>query len=78
MIQLEERKIVCPYCGEMIVVLIEPMGSIDSPFDAEYIDTENQTSEYIEDCQVCCRPITLQVSQESSGAFSVDVFHENE
>ncbi|WP_223670348.1 CPXCG motif-containing cysteine-rich protein [Kangiella shandongensis] len=44
--QLIEKKVACPYCGESITVLID--GSV--PFQ-----------EYIEDCQVCCRPIEFTV-----------------
>lgn len=37
----------CPYCGERIdVVVDESAGDQD----------------YIEDCQVCCRPIAISVS----------------
>lgn len=45
--QLLERDIACPYCGEVITVLID--GSVPR-------------QEYIEDCQVCCRPIEFVVS----------------
>jgi hypothetical protein len=41
---LDEAEVSCPYCGEIIQVLID--GSI-----------EHQN--YIEDCQVCCRPIVF-------------------
>lgn len=37
----------CPYCGEPIELLVEP-------------DAEGQ--HYIEDCQVCCRPIQVHVA----------------
>ena len=37
----------CPYCGEHLEVFID--GSVPR-------------QEYIEDCQVCCRPITLTVT----------------
>ena len=37
----------CPYCGECIDVLID--DSIDE-------------QRYIEDCQVCCRPISIAVT----------------
>lgn len=40
----------CPYCGEEISMLLETVYG-------------NQT--YIEDCQVCCRPI--QITYESDG-----------
>lgn len=45
--ELKETKIGCPYCGETISVLIDPS------------DTDNS---YIEDCQVCCRPINFNIS----------------
>ena len=44
--QLIERDISCPYCGEVITILI---------------DDSVQHQEYIEDCQVCCRPIEFEV-----------------
>ena len=43
---LEEHEISCPYCGETISVLVD------------YAEAEQ---EYIEDCAVCCCPITLQI-----------------
>ena len=36
----------CPYCGESIEILVD-----DSAGDQRYI----------EDCQVCCRPISITV-----------------
>lgn len=44
--QLIEKDISCPYCGEVITVLI---------------DDSVPHQEYIEDCQVCCRPIEFDV-----------------
>ena len=44
---LEERTISCPYCGESIEVLIEPVEEAQ----------DEDAAQYIEDCQVCCRPI---------------------
>lgn len=43
---LSEQPLACPYCGEEITILV----------DASLPD---QT--YIEDCQVCCRPIVIGV-----------------
>lgn len=40
----------CPYCGEPIELAI---------------DASAGSAEYVEDCQVCCRP--LQVSVEVEG-----------
>lgn len=42
----EEKTIQCPYCWESITVLV----------DASVCEQE-----YVEDCQVCCQPILLQV-----------------
>jgi hypothetical protein len=60
---LIEQNISCPYCGESIEVLIDP---------------EEAGNQYIEDCQVCCRPITFQVWEDETGAVSVSVHDENE
>ncbi len=59
---LETVDIICPYCGESLSILID--GSVDQ-----------QT--YIEDCQVCCRPIMLSVSV-CDGLPQVEVRRENE
>jgi hypothetical protein len=60
---LHEDKIICPYCGESIDILIDP----------EEIDQE-----YIEDCQVCCRPINFAISSEADGEPTVSVRAEND
>ena len=61
--QLTEKSIACPYCGEVINVLIDSS------------DTEQQ---YIEDCQVCCQPINFLISQAENGELSVSVFSDDE
>ena len=61
--ELHESDIGCPYCGEVITVLIDQ--SVD-------------TQQYIEDCQVCCRPIEIHVSIGSDGGVQVDARDENE
>ncbi|MFT7244179.1 MAG: transcription elongation factor Elf1 [Candidatus Azotimanducaceae bacterium] len=55
---LDERDIQCPYCGEQISVLVDP----------------SETGEqYVEDCQVCCRPIEFMLSEGHDGALSIHV-----
>lgn len=39
-----ERKVHCPFCGEPIDVLLDLTAGAQS---------------YIEDCQVCCRPMQI-------------------
>jgi hypothetical protein len=53
----------CPYCGESIEILID--ASIPS-------------QRYIEDCQVCCRPITLSVEVDEEGEPRVYAAGEND
>lgn len=60
---LEERSIDCPYCGESIEVLL---------------DAQDSGEQYIEDCQVCCRPITFLIQQESDGSLYLWALHEND
>ncbi|CAH0645983.1 MULTISPECIES: CPXCG motif-containing cysteine-rich protein [Pseudomonas] len=52
----------CPYCGEEVETTVDLSGG---------------DQEYIEDCQVCCRPIrfVLQVHGEE---WMLDVYGENE
>jgi hypothetical protein len=61
--ELLERDIYCPYCGESQTVLI---------------DTSESEQAYIEDCQVCCRPIDFIVSIDNQGDVMVVARHENE
>lgn len=56
--RLEEKVIQCPYCWESISVLV---------------DCSVEMQEYIEDCQVCCRPIVFDVSVDDDGYSSVIV-----
>ena len=60
---LDATVISCPYCGESIEILLEP-GAEDQ--------------RYIEDCQVCCRPIAIAVSVGEEGQPSVSASSENE
>jgi hypothetical protein len=62
-VELLERDIYCPYCGELQTVLI---------------DTSEEEQTYIEDCQVCCRPIDFIISVDNQGDVVVEVRHENE
>jgi hypothetical protein len=43
----------CPYCGER--------------FETK-IDLTTHDQGYVEDCQVCCRPIEFQIEREDGGA----------
>lgn len=53
---LEERDILCPYCGEIISVVVDC--------------TEDQQS-YVEDCSVCCQPMLLTIDIDTELRLSV-------
>jgi hypothetical protein len=52
-----EATIYCPYCGEAVQIGLDPGGG--------------ETQEYIEDCQVCCRPMQVVVTYQQDGSAEV-------
>jgi len=61
--ELVTSSVQCPYCWEVIDVLL---------------DCSVNEQSYIEDCQVCCRPINFSVSVDEYDEVSVKVSHEDE
>lgn len=61
--ELTEKPISCPYCGEIITILV---------------DDSLPEQEYVEDCQVCCRPIVMTVSIDADGDAAVTATAEND
>ena len=59
---LQNHDITCPYCGEH--------------FPLE-IDVSSGTQEYIEDCEVCCRPINVFIDVNEDNV-QLHVTNENE
>ena len=55
---LQESSVYCPYCGEAIEVLLNP---------------EDVGGEYVEDCQVCCRPIEFRLRESEGGWLEAEV-----
>ena len=49
----------CPYCGESSELLVDPVGGA--------------IQEYVEDCEVCCRPWCVRVKVDEGGHTSVSV-----
>ncbi|SBS33186.1 hypothetical protein MAQ5080_02505 [Marinomonas aquimarina] len=60
---LSNEYLQCPYCGETIEVLIEAV---------------DESYEYIEDCQVCCRPIVFHIEVGIKGEQTFSVRSEND
>jgi hypothetical protein len=52
-------EVVCPWCGEEGSVALDPGGGADQ--------------DYVEDCQVCCRPWHVTVRYDADGSASVSV-----
>lgn len=61
--QLSEKSIGCPYCGETIEVLLDPSDA---------------GQQYIEDCQVCCKPINFSIFEDNNGELEVSVSSDDE
>ena len=61
--ELVEKSVDCPYCGESIDVLL---------------DESDAGQTYVEDCQVCCRPIVFDFATHADGGLRLTVKAENE
>ena len=55
--------ITCPYCGEAIEIALDASGG---------------EQQYVEDCQVCCRPIVMSVTLDDAGDAQVSARGEND
>ena len=53
----------CPYCGEPLTLLVDESAGAQS---------------YIEDCQVCCRPMVVRVHIDEDGGVEVDLSAEDD
>lgn len=60
---LDFHAIHCPYCGEPLELAI---------------DASAGEADYIEDCQVCCRPISVSLRLDEEGEAEVHVRAEND
>jgi transposase-like protein len=47
----------CPYCGESIEIWVDPGGP--------------ERQRYVEDCSVCCRPISLSIAGDGEGDYNI-------
>ncbi len=63
MLLQENVEAYCPSCGEPIQLLV---------------DCSIPEQEYIEDCQVCCRPIQITASVDSEGIPALEVQSETD
>ena len=61
--ELLNRDISCPYCGELIEILVDDSAS---------------SQDYFEDCSVCCRPIRVQVNVDIDGVCQLNILRDDE
>ena len=54
---MEEHFFQCPYCWEQISMLV---------------DTSVQQQIYVEDCEVCCNPIEIEITTQSGEVTSIN------
>ncbi len=54
-----QAMVYCPYCNEMVEIAIDPGGG--------------SAQEYVEDCEVCCQPWTVNVQYRGDGTAAVSV-----
>ena len=56
---MREATVTCPYCGESVEIALDPgSGSVQ---------------EYVEDCEICCQPWTVDVRYGGDGTATVSV-----
>lgn len=60
---IESYQVSCPYCGETYAAIID-------------VSVEQQ--DYIEDCEVCCRPILFNVSIDLQARLTVEIRREDD
>ena len=52
-----DAKATCPHCGETVAMALDPGGGT--------------SQEYVEDCEVCCRPWRVRVLYDGLGVATV-------
>lgn len=57
-----ETVVQCPFCGEPVTLLLD-------------LSAGNQ--QYVEDCEVCCRPMVVTLTTEPDGGFRTDIGRED-
>ncbi len=60
---IQSSEVFCPYCGQLNEI------SVDYSIDIQ---------EYVEDCTVCCRPMTLSIYTDEDGHNNVDARSDND
>jgi hypothetical protein len=54
---MDEIYLTCPYCAQEVSMLVDPTDG---------------THEYVEDCEVCCNPISVKLKVEDREIISFE------
>ena len=54
-----DATVYCPYCNETVEIAIDPGGG--------------ESQQYVEDCEVCCQPWSVNVQYSGDGSAKVSV-----
>lgn len=57
---LQTQSVQCPYCWESIESVLDPAMLAQ-------LDEGDTSVSYVEDCCVCCHPITLRLTSDQTG-----------
>lgn len=57
-----ETDVTCPHCGETMSLTLDPAGGVEQ--------------EYVQDCEVCCRPWRVRLSYDAAGVAHVELHAE--
>ncbi|CAN8138829.1 CPXCG motif-containing cysteine-rich protein [uncultured Thiomicrorhabdus sp.] len=60
---LQTETVQCPYCWSEIEIVLDP---------------SDESSEFVEDCFVCCRPIHFHKIMNFDGSIELQAIHEGE
>lgn len=60
----ETAHVVCPYCGEGVEIALDPGGG--------------RMQQYVEDCEICCRPWLVRVTYGRDGGANVTIEAEDD
>ena len=54
-----DAEVTCPFCGVAVEIRLDPSGGA--------------AQEYVEDCEVCCRPWRVIVRYDETGSVEIEV-----
>jgi hypothetical protein len=59
----ESAEVQCPYCGAAFTIVVDMLEGMQ---------------EFVEDCSVCCRPVSVSVTVDDDGIIHAEAHGEDE